>query len=175
MERFRRWRWWGKWLTAFALGVGAVVWIVSGWWLAECAAVIDSKTAIDIEVRSGLATLRIIEALGARGRGIARPEVLGSIEQVRARGFEPPVWFWRWKFDHWDADRGPPIHISFAEIPIWILLLAFLLADVWLWRADRQHHLSKCRYCGYDVSAAPSGQCPECGCPALRACGNSSG
>jgi hypothetical protein len=62
-----------------------------------------------------------------------------------------------------EALQGRNRPIINSEIPLPYVAAPFAAFAVWLWFRDRRQDLGGCPRCGYDVSAMPSGVCPECG------------
>jgi hypothetical protein len=48
-------------------------------------------------------------------------------------------------------------------VPLWIPLIAAAVPTAFFLRAARRHRPGSCPQCGYDLTGAPSPNCPECG------------
>ncbi len=56
------------------------------------------------------------------------------------------------------------ISLRVVNVPLWQLLLVFLIAGGVSWRiAARMFPIGHCGACGYDLRGLGSGKCPECG------------
>ena len=56
------------------------------------------------------------------------------------------------------------ISLRVVNVPLWQLLLVFLIAGGVSWRiAARMFPIGHCSACGYDLRGLGSGKCPECG------------
>lgn len=56
------------------------------------------------------------------------------------------------------------ISLRVVNVPLWQMLLAFLVAGGASWRiAARMFPIGHCSTCGYDLRGLGSGKCPECG------------
>lgn len=56
------------------------------------------------------------------------------------------------------------ISLRVVNVPLWQLLLVFLIAGGVSWRiAARMFPVGHCSACGYDLRGLGSGKCPECG------------
>lgn len=56
------------------------------------------------------------------------------------------------------------ISLRVVNVPLWQLLLVFLIAAGVSWRiAARMFPVGHCSACGYDLRGLGSGKCPECG------------
>lgn len=62
------------------------------------------------------------------------------------------------------AGATKTISLRVVNVPLWQMLLAFLIAGGASWRfAARSFPVGHCHACGYDLRGLGSGRCPECG------------
>jgi hypothetical protein len=70
------------------------------------------------------------------------------------------AWEWAMQVPRVRLSGGP---FGFVSVPLWIPIFAMAGVTAWAWRRWRGFGPGRCARCGYDLTGAATGVCPECG------------
>jgi hypothetical protein len=156
----RRWRRRAKWTGTVAAALIALAWFASGWYIFGVD--YQGRTVVWVTV-VGYGAFRCDYFRDPAGSHTPQR----GAEFVFAAERRAPRPTWSWPFRWQTVAKGTEWDMGIT-LPLWVPFLAVAAPTLWIWHRDRGRVRGACVKCGYDLTGAPGGTCPECGaahCP----------